>query len=62
MKVRNLGPTPVKSSVINIYWPSFDDQGNHLLKIDEDPKVLNNEGGYCETLLLSPENSTVWDF
>lgn len=57
-RVRNLGPTPVKSSVINIYWPSFDDQGNHLLKIDEDPKVLNNEGGYCETLLLSPENST----
>lgn len=57
-RVRNLGPTPVKSSIINIYWPSFDDQGNHLLKIDEDPKVLNNEGGYCETLLLSPENST----
>ncbi|XP_078320563.1 integrin alpha-8-like isoform X3 [Crassostrea virginica] len=57
-RVRNLGPTPVKSSIINIYWPSFDDQGNHLLKIDEGPTILNHAGGYCETLLLSPENST----
>ncbi|XP_061179856.1 integrin alpha-8-like isoform X1 [Saccostrea echinata] len=57
-RVRNLGPTPVSSSLINIYWPSFDDQGNHLLKIDEEPIVLNHEGGFCQTQLLSPENST----
>ncbi|XP_048754476.2 integrin alpha-8-like isoform X3 [Ostrea edulis] len=57
-RVRNLGPTPVKSSLVNIYWPSYDDQGNHLLKIDEGPHVLYPNGGFCEKQLLSPENST----
>ncbi|XP_069110775.1 integrin alpha-8-like isoform X1 [Argopecten irradians] len=60
--VRNLGPSDIKESMIDIYWPSFDDVGRNLLHLTHTPEVIGQQNSLCETIVITPFNSSliVW--
>ncbi|XP_060064928.1 integrin alpha-V-like isoform X2 [Ylistrum balloti] len=60
--VRNLGPSDIKESMIDIYWPSFDDVGRNLLYLTHTPEVIGQQNSLCETIVITPFNSSlvVW--
>jgi len=57
-QLTNLGYSDIKSTLVHIYWPSYDDLGNNLLFLNAVPTVTGTEG-VCREEIYTPANSTV---
>lgn len=55
-EVRNRGDSDISTSRLTIRWPSYDDNGNTLLKLLELPKVISGEGS-CTTQEITPTDT-----
>ncbi|XP_055959156.1 integrin alpha-V isoform X2 [Patella vulgata] len=60
-ELRNLGPSATKTTELNIYWPSHNDDGTLLLRLARKPVIQKGEGN-CFTFFLSPSNYSSFQY
>lgn len=59
-QLRNLGPSAIKETALQILWPSHDRRGNPILELEG--KLELSGIGVCTVQLITPENATKYGF